>query len=151
MINCGIRKILLLTTLLFLGLYVWFLGRLVTTSETIHIGTIVAPTLIFIFPIYIALFQVKTLKIKDGLLTVYYPFRIWSNTYDLRDLEKWKYRKTTMTLKFEIYFRSRYITIKFKDKSWLIVLFSWGLTNFDELLDYFNERHKELRTNKIVD
>ena len=151
MIKCGINKILLLTTLLFLGLYVWFLGRMLTASGSITIGTIVAPTLIFILPIYVALFQVKTLKIKDGLLTVFYPFRLWTKTYKLDNLEKWKYRKTTKTLRFEIYWRSRYMTVKFKDKSWLTVLFSLGLTNFDDLLDYFNERHKELRTNKIFD
>jgi hypothetical protein len=146
MVKCGINKLYLLTILLFLGPYVWILERVITTSEPTTIGTILAPTLLFILPIYAALFQVKTLKIEGGLMTVFYPFRLWTKSFDLRELEKWKYRKTTKTLRFEIYWKSRYVTIKFKDKSWLTILFSLGLTNFDELLDYLNERHKELRT-----
>jgi hypothetical protein len=84
-------------------------------------------------------------------MTVFYPFRLWTKTFDLKELEKWKYRKTTKTIRLQIYFKSRYLTIKFKDKSWLTILFSFGLTNFDGLLDYLNERHKELRKNKFSD
>jgi len=149
MIKCGINKLYLSTIFLFLGLYIWILVRVLATNASATVGTMLAPTVLFILPIYAALFQVKTLKIKDGLMTVFYPFRLWTNTLHLEELEKWKYRKTTKTIRFQIYFESRYVTIKFKNKSWLIILFSFGLTNFDELLAYLNERHKESRSNKI--
>lgn len=146
MIRCGINGILLLATLLFLGVYVWFLGQVLAKNGTISMGSFGVLTVLFSVPIYVALFQVKTIKIKDGLLTIFYPFRLWRKTYELSELEKWKYRKTSKVLRC---LNSRFVTIRFRGKMWLTVFYSWGLTNFDDLLGYFNEHHKELRANSI--
>ena len=148
MIKCGIRKSYLLTILLFLGPYLWIIEHIISKG-TIKPGAIIAVTLIFTLPIYGALFQVKTIEIKNGLITVFYPFRLWTKKYKLNDIEAWKYRKMTKTIRFDVYFRSRYIILKFKRCGLISFCFSLGLTNFDELLTYLNERHKDTRTNKI--
>jgi hypothetical protein len=148
MIKCGIRKLYLLTVLLVLGPYLWTLGHMISNG-TVKTGELFGLTLIFIFPIYLALFQVKTIEIKDGLITIFYPFRLWTKSYKLDEIERWKYRKTTKTFRFEAYFRSRYVVLKFKGSVWLTALFSVGLTNFDALLNFLNEKHKDRRTNKF--
>ena len=148
MIKCGVKKVYLFIILLFLGLYFWAMLHGYMTG-TLKPGVVIVLTAIFSWSIYAALFQVKTVKIKDGLLTIFYPFRLWTKTYNLDTLEAWKYRKKTKTVRFEVYFRSRYVLLKFKHNVLLTVLFSLGLTNFDKLLEYLNEKHKDTRTNRI--
>lgn len=148
MIKCGIRKLYLFTILLVVGLYLWAIGHTITAG-TFRSGTIIILTMIFLFPIYLALFQVKTVQIKNGLITIFYPFRLWKKTYNLDQIHSWKYRKKTKAIRFQVYFRSRYLILKFENNLLLTFLFSLGLTNFDKLLDYLNERHKDRRTNRI--
>ncbi len=148
MINCGINKVWLLVIFLFIGPYIWLLGQIINRTGQVDLAAIGLLTFIFTIPIYTLLFQVKTIRVRDNILTIFYPFRLWTRNYNLKDLEKWNYRKTTKAIRFQLYLKSRYVTLKFRDNFGWTILFSLGLTNFDDLLKYLNEGHKELRTNK---
>jgi len=145
MIQCGVNRIWLVVSWILPGLYVVVLFRILMSGDGWSFGQVTALTVLFAFPIYLALFQVKTIKIENGQMKVFYPFRMWTVQYELGNLENWKYRKTTKVTRFEFYLRSRYVVMKFKDSSWMVVLFSLWLTNFDDLLAYLNERHKDAR------
>lgn len=149
MIKCGINKLYLLLIVGLLALYLWFLAHGIINKNSLEAGILVFPTLIFTVPIYFALFQIKTVKIDNGQLIIFYPFRFWTNVYQLSDLDKWKYKKTTKVIRLELFLKSRYVIIKFKDSPWLTVLFSLTLTNFDGVLDYLNHHHKNSRSTTI--
>jgi hypothetical protein len=148
MIKCEINKIWLLIILLFIWPYVWLIGHIVEKGIKPDTGAMVFLTILVSVPIYALLFQVKTIRVSDKVVTIFYRFRLWTKNYSWGDLEKWNYRKTTKTLRFEFYWKSKYVTLKFKNNSGRTILFSLALTNFDSLLKYLNEGYKELRTNK---
>ena len=150
MIKCRINRLYLGLILLFLFPYILLVGDVVMSRMTNRAGLITALTLSFLFPIYFALFQVKTIEIKDGQITFFYPFRLWTRTFPLDKLETWKFRRNTKAIRFQTYIKTSWLTLKFTDSIWLTFVSSISIKDFDKLHEYLNEKYKERRANKML-